>query len=468
MQRIHVQLDQLVYNSAINPRHASDNDVSDLVPVIRTKGFRDALWVRESKSNDGKYEVIDGSRRIGAVKALLDDGVVTCPDGIPADCFDVDDDAARELALGANVARRDLSPADESEAFTALHKGGLDAGEIAARFGTTKKLVRQRIAIGSLPKPIIDALRAGTIDVDVAETFTINPSAERQLAVFGKGANLTEWGVRRAMTEDSVSDSDYRFSFVGYDVYVAAGGAINEDLFGTSSYLTNAALLQTLFDEKVQHTIQELKDKGWKWVKLLDGQNVWNYKFDRQPPRGKTEQTEEQKAARDAQVEHLKALQAEYEQMDAQDCDIEFTDEQQDRFQELGELIAVTKASLNDLNVKPFTQKQMASLGVLLLCKDHGVEVSCGYQAPEDKKAQAKDKTADPDEDDASSVGLDEDAPQSQAIARAETAGYSDAMEMQLLAVARDGTRIALTQKPAMAYRLGRPHGCVPSSTTWT
>ena len=28
-------------------------------------------------------------------------------------------------------------------------------------------------------------------------------------------------------------------------------------------------------------------------------------------------------------------------------------------------------------------------------------------------------------------------------------------MEMQLLAVARDCTRIALTQKPAMAYRLG-------------
>ena len=128
----------------------------------------------------------------------------------------------------------------------------------------------------------------------------------------------------RAPRHDGRQRERQRLSFqlCGLRRLCGGGGAINEDLFGTTSYLTNAALLQRLFDEKVQHTIQELKDKGWKWVKLLDGQNVWNHKFDRQPPRGKIEQTDEQKDARATQVEHLKALQAEYEQMDTPDSDL--------------------------------------------------------------------------------------------------------------------------------------------------
>jgi ParB family chromosome partitioning protein len=445
MQRIHVQLDQLVINPAINPRHAADEDVSDLVATIGANGFSDALLVR-AVSDGFIFEVIDGSRRMRALKHL------NWTEAVPVDVIEADDHHAREIALAANVARCDLSPADEAEAFTALHKGGLDAGEIAARFGTTKKLVRQRIAIGTLPKPIIDALRAGIIDVDVAEAFTINPSSERQLAVFGTGKNLHEHYVRRALTEDSISDNDHRFTFVGHDAYVAAGGTINEDLFGTTSFITDAALLQGLFDDKVKTTTQALKDKGWKWVKLLDGNAVWNHKFERQSPRGKNDLSEEQKQSRDAQVVQLKALQDEYEQLEQLDPDTDLTEEQDNRFQELAELISATENAIDALQVKPFTQKQMASLGVLLLCKNNEVELSYGYLAPEDKKAVAKDKAPDPEEDDASSGDLDEDAP---APVKAETAGYSDAIELQLLAVARDCTRLALTQKPAMAYRLG-------------
>jgi ParB family transcriptional regulator, chromosome partitioning protein len=443
MQRMTVSLDQLIINPAINPRHVSDVDVKDLVAQISTNGFTDALWVR--KVADGfSFEIIDGSRRFAALKQL------NWADPIPVDVIDADDARARELALGANVARRDLSPADEAEAFTALYKGRLDAGEIAARFATTKKLVRQRIAIGSLPAVIIDALRQGVIDVDVAEAFTVNPSSERQLEVFGEGRNLTEWSVRRQLTEDAIADTDHRFNFVGHDAYVAAGGTINEDLFGNTSFITDAALLQRLFDEKVATTTQGLKDKGWKWVKLLDRLAVRNHKFERQNPKGKAEQTEEQKQSLATQVEHLKALQAEYDALENIDSDTdEWTDEKQERYGEMEDLIGDTEVSINALKLKPYTQKQMASLGVLLLCRDHAVEFVYGMLDPKDVKAVAKDKTPDPDE------AADDSEEQPPAPVKAETAGYSDAIERQLLGVARDCTRLALTQKPAMAYRLG-------------
>jgi hypothetical protein len=44
MERILISLSQLVVNAAINPRHASDDDVSDLVAQIQSNGFTDALW----------------------------------------------------------------------------------------------------------------------------------------------------------------------------------------------------------------------------------------------------------------------------------------------------------------------------------------------------------------------------------------------------------------------------------------
>ncbi len=65
MQRIHLQLDQLVVNPAINPRHASDDDVGDLVAQIKANGYTDAILVRPLGNADNafQFELIDGSRR---------------------------------------------------------------------------------------------------------------------------------------------------------------------------------------------------------------------------------------------------------------------------------------------------------------------------------------------------------------------------------------------------------------------
>ena len=69
------------------------------------------------------------------------------------------------MALAANFARADMHPADEAVAFLRLKLGGMDEETIAAHFAVSERLVRQRIAIGALPAPIIAALREGGINL---------------------------------------------------------------------------------------------------------------------------------------------------------------------------------------------------------------------------------------------------------------------------------------------------------------
>ena len=393
MERRTIPLAQLIVNPAINPRHASDDDVSDLVAQIEANGFTDALWVREVHGTGGMtYEIIDGSRRFRALclraNAL---GVNYHLVDVPVDVMEADDAHAQELALAANVARSDLSPADEAIAFYRLKLNSMSVENIAARFGVTKKLVRQRIAIGSLPAPILDALRADVIDLDVAEAFTLTTSAERQLEVFGAGKNLSEWGVRRALTTSTLPDDDYRFKFVGYEAYAQAGGVINEDLFGTTSYITDVPLLQSLYDDKIKTTIQGFKDAGWKWVKVLEGSACWSHRFVAQPPRGKRQESEEQKATRARLVEQLKVLQKEFDVLERMVAD-DATATQGERYQELPDLIESLEEQIHALQSKPYTQKQMGQLGVLIKAQMPVVSFEYGYELPEDAKKQAKDK----------------------------------------------------------------------------
>ena len=75
------------------------------------------------------------------------------PKQIPVDMIEADDHHAREIALAANVARPDLSPADESEAFTALHKGGLDAEKLPPALAPQKSLCANASPLAPCPSP---------------------------------------------------------------------------------------------------------------------------------------------------------------------------------------------------------------------------------------------------------------------------------------------------------------------------
>lgn len=462
MERITLHIDQLVINPDINPRHASDDDVSDLVAQIHANGFTDAIWVRPvsegfaararllaSKAPAGEpiFEVIDGSRRLRALRVLMDGdkNLSTWRNFVDCDLIEADDAKARELALAANVARAPLSAADEARAFYALKVNGMAHEQIAEHFAVPVERVRQRIAIGQLPDQIIDALRSGRIGLETARAFTLTNSRELQLKIFDSAANLSAWTVRDAITKKTVAASDYRAKFLGLDAYREAGGQVLEDLFSTSAYLNNERLLQKLFDEKFKATVKDFKDAGWSFVTVLSGNDIYRQTIKTVPAKGKRE-------LRPADVERLAGLESRLatinETLDRYEKLPRDADEPDDE-EALRVEAERIESQITQINARPYTPKQKEALGVIIAVPRHSeIEIKLGCLPIEkEKKAKAQAKIRK----DAAS-----DSEQDEPREPARVADFSEAVELALVTAGRAAIKLAMIKdKPAIAARIG-------------
>jgi ParB family chromosome partitioning protein len=69
----------------------------------------------------------------------------------PIRCILDTEHSATEISLAENAIRSDMHPADQYEAFAKLHREeGKSAEDIAARFGVTAAVVRQRLKLGAV------------------------------------------------------------------------------------------------------------------------------------------------------------------------------------------------------------------------------------------------------------------------------------------------------------------------------
>src|SRR3546814_15101944 len=90
-----------------------------------------------------------------------------------------------------------MHPADQFEAFAALVDAGETVPAIAARFGVSEKLVRQRLKLGKVAPKLLAAYRAEEMDLETLTAFTLADSPRRQLAVWQKSEERRvgkEWG----------------------------------------------------------------------------------------------------------------------------------------------------------------------------------------------------------------------------------------------------------------------------------
>ncbi|WP_156035704.1 ParB/RepB/Spo0J family partition protein [Caulobacter sp. UNC358MFTsu5.1] len=177
---------------------------------------------------------------------------------------------AVEVSLDENISRNPLHPADEFEAFFDLsERQGRGAEEIAARFGVTAAVVRQRLRLAAAAPDLITRYREEALTLDQLMAFTVCEDHDRQRQVFEAYPHAHPSAIRRAMTEKTVQADDRRVRFVGVEAYVAAGGVLIRDLFteDRGGYLSNVALLDQLVGAKLADMAAGLKaDEGWKWV----------------------------------------------------------------------------------------------------------------------------------------------------------------------------------------------------------
>ncbi|TGT46301.1 ParB/Srx family N-terminal domain-containing protein [Mesorhizobium sp. M8A.F.Ca.ET.165.01.1.1] len=178
---------------------------------------------------------------------------------------------AREISLDENITREAMHPADQFEAFRELHEErGWGAEEIAARFGITAHVVRQRLRLGAVSSKLMQVYRDGELSLDQLMAFAITDDHARQEQVFESLTyNREPYIIRRELTRTHVAANDRRAVFIGAEAYMEAGGAILRDLFteDRGGFYEDAALLDRLVIEKLQGISETVRQaEGWKWT----------------------------------------------------------------------------------------------------------------------------------------------------------------------------------------------------------
>ncbi|CAM5495463.1 chromosome-partitioning protein ParB OS=Afipia felis OX=1035 GN=parB_1 PE=4 SV=1 [Afipia felis] len=176
-----------------------------------------------------------------------------------------------EISLDENVTREDMHPADQFEAFKKLaDERGFGAEEIAARFGVTAHVVRQRLRLGAVSPKLMQVYRDGDLILEQLSAFAITEDHARQEAVYERlSYNRDASTIRRLLTETHVPATDRRARFVGIEAYTEAGGTILRDLFteDRGGYVEDVALLDLLVTAKLGRAADAVREaEGWKWT----------------------------------------------------------------------------------------------------------------------------------------------------------------------------------------------------------
>ncbi|MTK12680.1 MAG: ParB/RepB/Spo0J family partition protein [Clostridiaceae bacterium] len=159
-----------LHPSPLNPRKRFDPvSLDDLAASVAKEGVLLPLLVRHHPQQQGEHEIIAGERRWRAVGLLVDRQVATQDFPIPIRLVDpCDDRKLLELALTENVARKDMTPLEEAEAFAQLVDKGAGPSEIADVVGLTTRTVQKRLR---LIKDLTPKVRTALSDAEITVEF---------------------------------------------------------------------------------------------------------------------------------------------------------------------------------------------------------------------------------------------------------------------------------------------------------
>ncbi|CAB3756921.1 nuclease [Burkholderia paludis] len=320
-----VPLSQLLpRRSKRNVRTTPRQSIPELAASIARVGLLQNLIVIVSADGE-QYEVVAGDRRLTALKLLAKKKRIAADYEVP--CLLVADASARTVSLAENVQREAMHPADQFAAFAALVKEGRPVEDIAADFGVSPLVVQRRLKLANVSPRLLTDYRAGAATLEQLMALTITDDhAAQETAYYG----APEWqrgasALRDRLTEREITATHPLVRFVGLDAYTHAGGGILRDLFAegnAGTYLTDAALLETLVRDKLDAQAEDVRAEGWAWVEAVPHMNHAERQSFQNAPRQRREPTSRE-ARRIASLQNrLDKLDAELEEAyDTEDGD---------------------------------------------------------------------------------------------------------------------------------------------------
>lgn len=264
--------------SPLNPRKRFDPEATErMVETVREEGILIPLLVRRANQpgnapvgSDVDFEIIGGERRWRAGDALVNAGEWPEDMDTPIRVVDpCDDRKYLKLALAENIARKDMTPWEEAEAFDRLHQQGDSAAEIAKAVGMNKRTVEMRLRlVRDLAEPTKDALREGKITVEAANILAaFCPKLSQHLALedIADGRFRTTADLKRALTHALIPTS---VAFFPADDY--KGDLITDETDPEKVYFSDAKEFERLQQKAIAEAELKATGKGYAWTKVLD------------------------------------------------------------------------------------------------------------------------------------------------------------------------------------------------------
>ena len=363
-----------------------------------------------------------------------------------------------EISLDENVSREDLSPADQFERFRELADNrGWGAEEIAARFGVTAHVVKQRLRLGAVSPKLMQVYRDGDLTLDQLMAFAITEDHARQEQVYENlSHNREPWIIRRDLTKTNVAATDRRAIFVGAQAYAEAGGNIIRDLFteDRGGFYEDAALLDRLVIDKLERIASQVQEaEGWKWVSVhIDYPHAHGLRRTYPQP---VQLSEDDAAAYDGAQKEYDRLSSEYESAEELPDDVD---------QKFGELEAEIERI--DALRHVYDAQEIARSGVfVVLSHDGETRIERGFIRAEDEKPEEVDTSEtvndgvrvsgdgeiieDSGHDEGGNLGSDLEPEDEEA--EEDGKPLSDLLIRDLTAHRTLGLRLALGEQPDMA-----------------
>lgn len=171
----------------------NENKIARLAKSIESQGLLTPIIVRPHGKD---YYIIIGERRYRAVKNL---GWKKIPAEIRTDKI-----AILIVQLMENIAREDLNPMEEAEAYMSLRENdGLSHPQIAESVGKSANHVSSKTRLLALPKEVQNFIRSGELQASIALVLIHKELSEEEVVNFAKDAvreNLSSKSVKGRIT----------------------------------------------------------------------------------------------------------------------------------------------------------------------------------------------------------------------------------------------------------------------------
>lgn len=356
-----------------NVRKTPRMSIPELAASIQRVGLLQNLIVIAAADGE-HYEVVAGGRRLAALKLLAKKHRIAKDWEVP--CLLVADGTARTASLTENVQREAMHPADQFEAFAALVAEGRPIEDIAADFSVTPLVVQRRLKLANVSPRLMADYRADAVTLDQLMALAITDDHAAQESAFYDAPTWQRQpsALRERLTEREIDA--YRHPmvrFVGLDTYEQAGGGVRRDLFAEGDagvYLTDAALLERLTQDRLAGIAAEVKAEGWAWVDATPGLTHADLHAFQRAPRERREPTK-----REAQ--RIEKLQTKMQEVgEALDAALEAEDEEKaDALQEEGEALGEQLQALED-GLQGYGSNVKAAAGAIVTIDRNGEAVT--------------------------------------------------------------------------------------------